>query len=121
MKTFKYNYCVLTNDVIYLSEEKITCSPAFDTCLENVNVDIYDNGVVEICGDEILFGCNFDKHKLSDMDEIPQDDFIKHYKGFKLFGFYLIKPYDYVPTGWYKIKERKPKKIILNKYKIVFI
>ena len=55
------------------------------------------------------------------MDEIPQDDFIEHYKGFKLFGFYLIKPNDYVPYGRYKIKERKPKKIILNKYKIVFI
>ena len=121
MKTFKYNYCVLTNDVIYLSEEKITCRPAFDTCLENVNIDIYDNGIAELCGDEILFGFNFDKHKLSDIDEMPQDDYIKHYKGFKLFGFYLIKPYDYVPAGWYKIKERKPKKIILNKYKIVFI
>lgn len=121
MKTFKYNYCVLTNDVIYLSEEKITCRPAFDTYLENVNIDIYDNGIAEICGDEILFCFNFDKHKLSDIDEIPHNSEIKHNSGVKLFGFYLIKPYDYVPAGWYELKDRKQKKIILNKYKIVFI
>ena len=52
---------------------------------------------------------------------MPHEKYIKHYKGFKLFGFYLIKPYDYVKTGWYRLKERKPKRIIINKYKLDFV
>lgn len=118
METLKYPHCVINNDMVLLSEHKLSFYPAFETYLENVIINIYDNGVIYIHGDRVEYGIAFGKTKISDLDDAPQEDYINHYKGFKLFGFYLIKPYDYVKSGWYKLKERKPKKIITHKYKI---
>lgn len=122
MKVFSYPHCVISNDIVYVSVDKITCRPAFDTYLEKVKIVIDDNGVMDIYGDEVQFGLNFHKEKLSDMEggEI-QENYIEHHNGVKIFGFYLIKPYDYVPRGWYRFKERKQKRIILNEYKLEFV
>lgn len=120
MKTLNYPHCVVCDDVVFLSESKISCRPAYETYLENVTVNIDDNGVaVDISGDEVLFDYAFEKTRISDLKEMPQEKYIKHYKGLKIFGFYLIKPYDYV-KGLYRLKERKPKRIIINKYKLDF-
>lgn len=121
MKTFKYPHCVISNDIIYVSNNKISCRPASETCFENVVITIEDNGVMDICGDEVKYSFNFHDEKLSNLDEIPHNCKIKHNSGVKLFGFYLIKPYDYVSAGWYELKERKQKRIILNKYKLEII
>ena len=121
MKTLNYPHCVVCDDVVFLSESKLSCRPAFETYLENVTVNINDNGVIDICGDEVQYDIVFNKTKISDLNETPQENYINHYKGFKLFGFYLIKPYDYVKPGWYILKERKPKRIIINKYKLDFV
>ena len=118
MKTLNYPHCVICDDVVFLSENKLSCRPAFETYLENVIVNINDNGVMDICGDEVQYDIVFNKTKISDLNETPQENYINHYKGFKLFGFYLIKPYDYVKPGWYRLKERKTKRIIINKYKL---
>lgn len=121
METLNYPHCVVCDDVVFLSESKLSCRPAFETYLENVIVNINDNGVIDICGDEIQYDIVFTKTKISDLNETPQENYINHYKGFKLFGFYLIKPYDYVKPGWYRLKERKTKRITINKYKIEVI
>lgn len=118
MKTLNYPHCVICDDVVFLSESKLSCRPAFETYLENVIVNINDNGVIDICGDEVQYDIVFNKTKISDLNETPQENYINHYKGFKLFGFYLIKPYDYVNLGWYRLKERKTKRITINKYKL---
>ena len=118
MKTLNYPHCVICDDVVFLSESKLSCRPAFETYLENVIVNINDNGVIDICGDEVQYDIVFNKTKISDLNETPQENYINHYKGFKLFGFYLIKPYDYVKPGWYRLKERKTKRITINKYKL---
>ena len=118
MKTLNYPHCVICDDVVFLSESKLSCRPAFETYLENVIVKINDNGVIDICGDEVQYDIVFNKTKISDLNETPQENYINHYKGFKLFGFYLIKPYDYVKPGWYRLKERKTKRITINKYKL---
>ena len=121
MKTLNYPHCVVCDDVVFLSESKLSCRPAFETYLENVIVNINDNGVIDICGDEVQYDIVFNKTKISDLNETPQENYINHYKGFKLFGFYLIKPYDYVKPGWYRLKERKTKRITINKYKLDFV
>ena len=118
MKTLNYPHCVICDDVVFLSESKLSCRPAFETYLENVIVNINDNGVIDICGDEVQYDIVFNKTKISDLNETPQENYINHYKGFKLFGFYLIKPYDYVKPGWYRLKKRKTKRITINKYKL---
>lgn len=118
MKTLNYPHCVICDDVVFLSESNLYCRPAFETYLENVIVNINDNGVIDICGDEVQYDIVFNKTKISDLNETPQENYINHYKGFKLFGFYLIKPYDYVKPGWYRLKERKTKRITINKYKL---
>ena len=48
MKTFNYPHCVISNDIVYVSVDKMTCRPAFDTYLENVKINIDDNGVMDI-------------------------------------------------------------------------
>ena len=121
MKTFNYPHCVIRDDVVFLSESKLSCRPVFETYMENVTVNIYDNGAaIDISGDEVVFHCEFAKTMITDLEEMPQENDIKHYKGLKIFGFYLIKPYDYV-KGLYRLKERKPKRIISNKYKLDFV
>lgn len=121
MKTLNYPHCVVCDDVVFLSESKLSCRPAFETYMENVTVSIDDNGVaVDISGDEVLFDYAFEKTRISDLTEMPEEKYIKHCKGLKIFGFYLIKPYDYV-KGLYRLKERKPKRIIINKYKLDFV
>lgn len=121
MKKFKCTYCIIQDDNVYVSESSISIRPLSDISLCNAEINIEDNGVMEICGEEIQFGFTFEKTKLSNMDDIPQDNEVKHFKGLKIFGLYLIKPYDYVDAGWYRIKERKNRRIILNKYKLIFI
>jgi hypothetical protein len=118
MRTLNYPHCVVCDDVVFLSESNLYCRPAFETYMENVTVNINDNGVIDICGDEVQYDIVFNKTKISDLNETPQENYINHYKGFKLFGFYLIKPYDYVKPGWYRLKERKTKRITINKYKL---
>ena len=121
METLNYPHCVVCDDVVFLSESKLSCRPAFETYLENVTVNIDDNGIaVDISGDEVLFDYALEKTRISDLKEMPQENYIKHCKGLKIFGFYLIKPYDYV-KGCYRLKERKPKRIIINKYKLDFV
>lgn len=121
MKTFKYAHCMIQEDNVYVSESPMSIHPLSDIPLCNVEINIDDNGVMEICGEQIQFGFTFERTKLSNMDDIPQDNEVKHFKGLKIFGFYLIKPYDYVTAGWYRIKERKNRRIILNKYRLIFI
>ena len=120
MKTFNYPYCVIRNDEIYVSESPMDIHPLRDIGLLNVEINIDDNGIVDICGDEIQYGFIYNREKLSNFMDTPNESYIKHRNGLKLFGFYLIKPYDYVDAGWYRIKETIHKRIILNKYKIIF-
>lgn len=117
MKSYSYNHCSIYKDTIYVSNESIPVRPAFDTCLRNVTINIDESGVAEINGDEIQYEFSFERQKISELENEPYENSIKHNRGFRLFGFYLIKPYDYV-YGWYALKETKPKKIVMNKYKI---
>lgn len=112
-----YNYCSVYRDTVYVSNNPIMVKPAFDTYLKHVTIDINESGVAEIIGDEIQYEFSFEPQKLDELENEPRESSIKHNKGFSLFGFYLIKPYDYV-YGWYALKETKRKKIIMNKYKI---
>lgn len=122
METLKYKYCVIKNETnVYLSNDKISVSSLFDTLLEDVKVNICDNGVLSICGDLVEYGFTLEREKLSDISvvETPHEDYIQHYKGLKIFGFYIKKPYDYVKKGWYRLRDKTPNvRIILNKYKL---
>lgn len=120
MKTFNYPYCVIHDDEVYVSESPIDMHPLRGMGLLNVEINIDDNGIVDICGDEIQYGFIYNREKLSNLKDTPHESHIKHCKGLKLFGFYLIKPYDYVDAGWHRLKVTTHKRIILNKYKIVF-
>lgn len=112
-----YNYCSVYKDTVYVSNEPISIRPVFDTHLRRVAIDIDESGVAVIAGDEIQYEFSFERQKLDELDNEPHESSIRHNKGFSLFGFYLIKPYNYV-YGWYALKETKPKKIVMNKYKI---
>lgn len=123
METFKYKYCVIKNntDTVYLSNDKISISPLYDTILEDVKVNICDNGALDICGDGVEYCFTFEREKLSDINvtDTPHEDYIKHYKGLKIFGCYIKKPYDYVEKGWYRLRDKTPnRRIIMSKYKL---
>ena len=122
MEIFQYKYCVIKHkDTVYLSNDKISFSPLYDTLLEDVRVDICNNGVLNICGDMVEYAFTYEKEKLSDISvvETPHEDYIQHYKGLKIFGFYIKKPYDYVGEGWYRLRDKTPNvRIVMNKYKL---
>lgn len=113
-----YNYCSVYKDTVCVSNKPISIRPAFDTYLRRVAIDINEeSGVAEIVGDEIQYEFSFERQKINELENEPCESSIRHNKGFSLFGFYFIKPYDYV-YGWYALKETKLKKIVMNKYKI---
>lgn len=112
-----YNYCSIYKDTVCVSNKPISVRPAFDTYLKQVAIDIKESGVAVITGEEIQYEFSFERQKLDELDNEPHESSIRHNKGFSLFGFYFIKPYDYV-YGWYALKETKHKNIVMNKYKI---
>lgn len=112
-----YNHCSIYKDTVYVSDKPISVRPAFDTHLRRVAIDIDESGVAVITGDEIQYEFSFEHQKINELENEPCESSIKHNKGFSLFGFQFIKPYDYV-YGWYALKETKLKKIVMNKYKI---
>lgn len=117
MKSYSYNYCSIYKDTVCVSNEPISIRPAFDTYMINVTIDIDNNGVAEINGNEIQYKFSFEHQKLDELENEPHENSIKHNQGFSLFGFYFVKPYDYV-HHWYRLKETKHKNIVMNKYKI---
>lgn len=124
MEMLKYKYCVIKrdNDTVYLSNDNMSISPLYDTLLENVKVEICDNSVLNICGDLVEYGFTLEKLKLSDIsvNETPHENYIEHYKGLKIFGFYVKKPYEYVEAGWYRLRDKTPNvRIKMNKYKLI--
>lgn len=112
-----YNYCSIYKDTVFVSNKPIFVRPAFDTHLKRVAIDIDESGVAVISGDEIQYEFSFERQKINELENEPHENSIRHNKGFSLFGFYFIKPYDYV-YGWYALKETKHKKIVMNRYKI---
>lgn len=126
MKTIIYKHCVITskND-IYLSNNNMTWSPLFDTYLDFVNIHIDENGILDICGDEVEYYFAYEDTLISDLDDnikncIKEKD-IKHSNGIKIFGFYISKPYDYIERGWHRLNKIRKTRKILSNYTITFM
>ena len=114
-----YKYCKInrSND-IYLSNKPISVLPAHETAYHDVCIKI-DNGVLELCGEEIQYGLVLEDTPLDDLDFEVDERYIKHDKGIKLFKWYLQKPFDYIPQGWYRLKKTKFVRIVLSNYKLI--
>lgn len=118
--TFTSNFCVVSGDNIFLSNDWISFRPAMDDAYKDVNISIDDNGILHFRGHEFQYGISFSKTPVDELEEEPVESCIKHYKGIKLFGWYLSKPYYYV-EGWYRLKETKYKEMYKSKFNIKFV
>lgn len=114
-----YKYCKINrSNEVYLSNGPISVLPAHETLYHNVHIGIV-NGVLRLHGEEIQHGFVFEDTPLEDLDFEIDEKYIKRNKGIKLFKWYLQKPFDYVPRGWYRLKENKSVKIVLSNYKLI--
>ena len=118
--TFKSKYCVISDNDIFLSENWIPVRPAMEEIYKDVNIIIDEHGILHFTGYELQYNLSFSKTPIEELEEKPLEKYIKHYKGIKIFGWYLCKPYDYV-EGWYQLKETKYKEICKSHFNINFV
>ena len=116
MKTH-FKFCVVNNSTnkVYVSDNFINFHPAFELLLVDTDVNIGDNGVLTIEGYEKEYSISFEKTNINDLDKPVESNYVKHDKGFKLFGIQFTKPYDYV-YGWFAYEQKHFKTIIMNKF-----
>lgn len=118
-----YNYCVLseyngTTNVTLFNESIVNHRFLTETRLRNVDVEIDNLGILHIIGKEDVYEISLhERINVNDLDTRPEEKFIRKYKGFKLFGKWIIKPYEYV-TNWYGWYGKKNANYILKNYNI---
>ena len=122
MKTH-FKFCVVNNssNKVYVSDNFINnFHPAFELFLVDTDVNIGDNGVLTIEGYEKEYSISFEKTNINGLDKPVESNYVKHDKGFKLFGIQFAKPYDYV-YGWFAYEQKHFKTIIMNKFVLEII
>lgn len=118
-----YNYCIIskhngTTLVTLFNESIVNYSFLTETVIRNVGVEIDDNGILHITGKEDVYDFALgDRIKVNKLDSRPEEKFIHKYKGLKLFGKWIFKPYEYV-TYWYGWYGKKDANYILKNYNI---
>lgn len=119
-----FDYCVLrkhngTTDVTLFNKNNIVHhSLLTETAIRDVNVDIDDNGILYITGKEDVYEVALhERIRVDELDSRPEEKFIRKYKGLKLFGKWIFKPYEYV-TNWYGWYGKKDANYILKNYNI---
>lgn len=118
-----YKYCKINrSNEVYLSNKPISILlsifPAHEIAYSDVRIEI-ENGVLSLYGEEIQYDFVLEDTPLDDLDFEVDERYIQHDKGIKLFNWYLQKPFDYVPQGWYRLKETKFVRIVLSNYKLI--
>ena len=118
-----YNFCVLSGHhgiikVILFNKAQVSHSMLTEIGIRDVDVEIDDLGILHITGKEDVFECSLhEKIHVEDLDERPEEKFIQKYNGLKIFGKWIIKPYEYV-KGWYGWYGKKDANYILKNYNI---
>lgn len=118
-----FNFCVLserngTTKVTLFNESVVNHTLLTETGLRNVDVEIDSLGILHITGKEDVYEIALhERIKVDELDSRPEEKFIRKSKGFKLFGKWIIKPYEYV-TNWYGWYGKKDANYILKNYNI---
>lgn len=119
-----FDYCILrktngTTDVTLFNKNNIVNHYLLtETAIRDVNVNIDDNGILYITGKEDVYEIALhERIKVDELDSRPEEKFIHKSKGFKLFGKWIFKPYEYV-TNWYGWYGKKDANYILKNYNI---
>lgn len=118
-----FNYCILsehngTTRVTLFNESIVNHTLLTETGLRDVDVEIDSLGMLHIAGKEDVYDIALhERINVNDLDKRPEEKFIRKSKGFKLFGKWIIKPYEYV-TNWYGWYGKKDANYILKNYNI---
>ena len=119
-----YDYCILrkTNGTTYVTlfnnNNTVSHYLLTETGIRDVDVNIDDNGILYITGKEDVYEIALhERIKVDELDSRPEEKFIRKSKGFKLFGKWIVKPYEYV-TYWYGWYGKKDANYILKNYNI---
>ena len=120
-----FDYCILRKNngttyvTLFNSNTTVYHYLLTETSLRNVDVEIDDNGLLHITGKEDVYEISLhERIRVDELDSRPEEKFIHKCKGFKLFGKWIVKPYEYV-TGWYGWYGKKNANYILKNYNIL--
>ena len=119
MEKKHYDFGIINGDTIKLfNNSTMNIHPLDDECLEDVNVDFCDNGVLEINAKKI----EYDFYMHSDGRRIFEEDWKRtpHPKEIKegKRHFWSKNKERYVNFGWVRTTETTPMKCILSKFKV---
>lgn len=115
-----YNFCLFkhkTNEVILFDQSEVTGDCITDSFIHDVTVEIDDKGILHLSGLEDEFHFARYEEDIKDLVSRPRDKDIRKFTGLKLFGHYIIKPYEYV-RGWFAYPMKNHVNYIINHYKI---
>ena len=114
-----YDYGIINGDTIKLFNNSImNIQPLYDECLEDVNVEFCDNGVLQIDAKKI----EYDFYRCSDGIRIFEEDWQRtpHPKCIKegKRHYWSKNKERYVDYGWVRTTETTPMQCILSRYKV---
>lgn len=114
-----YNCGIINGDTVKLFDNStIDIHPLYDVVLEDVTIEIADNGILRINAKEI----EYDLYLRSDGRRIFEKDWQRtpHRKEIKerKRHFWSKKKERYINCGWVRTTETTPMQYILSKYKI---
>lgn len=107
-----------TTKVTLFNETEVRHKMLTEFGIRDVDVEIDERGLLYIKGKEDVFKVSLrEKIRVEDLDKRPEEKFIQKYNGFKIFGKWIFKPYEYVRGlyGWYGKKDAN---YILKNYNI---
>ena len=119
-----FDYCIIAkhkgtaNVTLFNKNNTVNHYLLTETAIRDVDVNIDDNGILYITGKEDVYEIALhERIKVDELESRPEEKFIRKSKGFKLFGKWIIKPYEYV-TNWYGWYGKKDANYILKNYNI---
>lgn len=88
-----------------------------DFALKNASLT-FEGSVLDIKGEEILWGFSMDRRWTDTMSKLPDTRYIKY--GYRtIMDFFNGVKTPYVKSGWYKLAETKPYRCTMNKWFVV--
>lgn len=116
----KYDFIRIGDDatIIHTFQGKCGISPSFHM-YEDVTITKKENGTLEIEGKLIVW--NFLVEYQNYIEDLPFEHEQTHVKqGYKSFwDIFKGKTKPYLPMGWHILKERRPEKMLMNKWVLI--
>lgn len=110
-------YAIVDKHTIYLyKEDPGRCCGSI---LQEVQIDIHDDNVLRIIGQEHVWRFAFKDTLAGELKELPMRKYVKTGR-LSLMDFFTGNQWYYVPMGYYRLEQNRPYRAMMNTWKIIW-